>query len=84
MKSITTAELSRDTHCTIDQANESRTPITTASSKGKNAVVISENEESAIEETLYLMGIPGMAESLVAGMAEDATDCVSEDELPWR
>lgn len=40
-------------------------PITITNNKGKNAVLISEEDWKAIEETLYLMAIPGMTESIL-------------------
>ena len=39
-------------------------PITIVNSKGKNAVLISEDEWKNIEETLYLSSIPGLVENI--------------------
>ncbi len=39
-------------------------PITIVNNKGKNAVLISEDEWKNIEETLYLSSIPGYVESI--------------------
>lgn len=83
MTSISATDLRKDLYRTIAQVNESCTPIMVTNSKGKGAVLVGEDEWAAIEETLYLMGIPGMAESLVEGMQADIDDCVSEDELDW-
>lgn len=83
MTSITATDLRKNIYRTIAQVNESCAPVTITSTKGKGAVLVGEDEWAAIEETLYLMGIPGMAESLVEGMATDIADCVSEDELDW-
>ena len=38
---------------------------------------------TAIEETLYLNSIPGIAESILAGGAEPRSECVGEDALEW-
>lgn len=46
-------------------------------------MLIGEDEWAAIEETLYLMGIPGVAESLVEGRDVPAEDCVEESALEW-
>ena len=39
-------------------------PITIVNNKGKNAVLISEEEWKNIEETLYLSSIPGLAQDI--------------------
>ena len=39
-------------------------PITIVNNKGKNAVLISEDEWKSIEETLYLSSIPGLVEDI--------------------
>ena len=41
-----------------------------------------EDDWAAIEETLYIMGVPGM-EKLIAARDEGLDDCVSADELDW-
>jgi prevent-host-death family protein len=53
----------------IDQANESHDPIV-ISGKRHNAVLVSEDDWRSIQETLYLLAIPGMRESLVDAMRE--------------
>ncbi len=83
MTSITATNLRKDIYRTIAQVNDSCTPIMITTSKGKGAVLIGEDEWSAIEETLYLMGIPGMAESLIEGKRTPLEDCVSESDLDW-
>ena len=51
----------------ISDVNANCEPITITNNKGKNAVLIGEADWRAIEETLYLMSVPGMAESIIAG-----------------
>lgn len=41
----------------------------TASEARANAVLLSADDWSAIQETLYLLGVPGMRESILEGMA---------------
>lgn len=36
-----------------------------------------------IQETLYLLSIPGMKESILAGMNQPIEDCISWEELEW-
>jgi len=42
-----------------------------------SAVLISEDVWRSIEETLYLTSIPGMKESIIAGMKENIEDCAT-------
>ena len=83
MTSISATALRRDLYNIIADVNESCTPIAITNSRGKGAVLVGEDEWAAIEETLYLMDIPGMAESLVAGRAEPLDECVDADTLEW-
>ncbi len=51
--------------------------------KRANAVLISEEDWSAIQETLYLDSIPGMTESIIKGAEMSLEDCVAEDMVSW-
>lgn len=83
MGSITATTARKDLYNLIASVNENCAPIAITNNKGKGAVLIGEDEWSAIEETLYLNGIPGMAESLLAGMAEPASECIDANNLEW-
>ena len=64
----------------IDQAAESHEPIR-INGKRNSAVLLSESDWSAIQETLFLLGVPGMRESIREGMDTPVDDC--ETELDW-
>lgn len=64
----------------IDQTFASHEPIT-ITGKNANAVLLSESDWSAIQETLYLTSIPGMRESIVAGLK--APNSEYSKELIW-
>lgn len=83
MSSITATAARKDLYNVIASVNENCTPIAITNSRGKGAVLIGEDDWAAIEETLYLNGIPGMAESLVEGADEPLSECVGEDALEW-
>ena len=83
MTSITATALRQNIYQTIAQVNAESKPIAITNSKGKGAVLIGEDDWAAIEETLFLNNIPGMASILQEGMAQDVDDCVPEDELEW-
>lgn len=64
----------------IDEAAENHQPII-ITGKRKNAVLISEDDWNAISETLFLLSIPGMRESIKDGLNKNISDC-SKD-LDW-
>ena len=49
--------------------------------KRANAILISEDDWRAIEETIYLLSIPGMRESIVEGLNTPVDEC--DDEVEW-
>ena len=49
--------------------------------KRNNAYLISDNDWRAIEETLYLVSIPGMRESIIEGLNTPINECA--DTLEW-
>lgn len=51
----------------IDEAAESHQPVL-ISGKRNSAVLVSHEDWAAIQETLYLVSIPGMRESIIKGM----------------
>ena len=83
MTSITATALRQDLYRTIARVNDESRPIAITNSKGKGAVLIGEDDWAAIEETLYLMGIPGMTETLTEGLATDPADCVPASAFDW-
>lgn len=64
----------------IDQVNEDSQPLTITGQRG-NAVLISEADWQAIQETLYLESVPGVAESIRRARAEGTE--AGSTELDW-
>lgn len=62
---------------TVSDVNEYSRPITITNNRGKNAVLIAEDDWRAIQETLYLNSIPDMAQSILASREEDVSKCQS-------
>jgi prevent-host-death family protein len=69
MTTLTASEARASLYCLIDQAAESHKPIL-ISGKRANAVLVSEEDWNAIQETLYLLAVPGMRESIKDAVAE--------------
>jgi len=58
----------------VSEVNESSQPITITNNRGKNAVLIGEEDWKAIQETLYLNSIPGMSQSILASKEKGISD----------
>ena len=69
MQTLTTSEARANLYRLIDETAQSHQPIVIAG-KRSSAVLVSADDWSAIQETLYLLAVPGMRESIKAGMAE--------------
>lgn len=83
MTAISATKARENIYQLIADVNSNCEPITITNNKGKNAVLIGEADWRAIEETLYLMSIPGMTESIIAGGKTPLEECLSEDEVEW-
>jgi len=64
----------------IDEAATSHEPII-IQGKRRNAVLISEDDWHSIQETIYLLNIPGMRESIREGLATPVEECTRK--LDW-
>lgn len=74
MTGITATEARSKLYRLIDEAAESHQPII-ITGKRNTAVLVSEEDWSAIQETLYLLSVPGMRESIREGMETPVADC---------
>ena len=83
MTAISVTKARENIYQLMSDVNLNCEPITITNNKGKNAVLIGEADWRAIQETLYLMSIPGMAESIIEGGNTPIEDCLSEDEVEW-
>lgn len=64
----------------IDEAASSHEPIL-ITGKRSNAVLVCEEDWRSIQETLYLLSIPGMRESIIEGLKTPVDKCAKE--LEW-
>jgi antitoxin YefM len=80
MSTMTASEARANLYRLIDEAASSHQPVL-ISGKRNNAVLVSEEDWRAIQETLFLLSVPGMRESIREGMDEPVDEC-SED-LDW-
>ena len=80
MKTMSVTQARTHLYRLIDEAKQSGEPIQ-ITGKRSNAVLISEDDWRSISETMYLLSIPGMRESIVDGMNTPITEL--DDELKW-
>ena len=66
---ITASQALANLYRLIDETSESHRPIL-ISGKNSSAVLVSAEDWQAIQETLYLLSVPGMRDSIKKGMAE--------------
>jgi antitoxin YefM len=64
----------------IDAVSQSHQPIIIAG-QSSNAVLLSEADWASVLETLYLLSVPGMRESIREGLATPIEEC--DRELEW-
>jgi prevent-host-death family protein len=64
----------------IDEAASTHQPIVITGKRG-NAVLVSEEDWNSITETLHLLSVPGMGQSIKEGMNEAVPECAKE--LDW-
>lgn len=80
MHNLSASEARANLYRLMDETAASHVPVM-ISGKRNNAVLIAEEDWSAIQETLYLLSVPGMRESIKAGMAEPLSK--SAKALKW-
>ena len=80
MDSLTVTNARKNLYKLIEQTAASHQPVKIIG-KSANAVLVSEEDWEGINETLYLISIPGMLESITKRMQEPLEDCPTE--LDW-
>lgn len=80
MTHLTATEARANLYKLLDEVAETHEPVL-ITGKRANAILISEDDWRAIEETLYLVSIPGMRESIIEGMHTPLDACA--DEVEW-
>ncbi len=80
MTTVTATEARKRLYRLLDEAMESHEPIHITGKRG-GAVLVSEEDWSAVQETLYLLSVPGMRDSIRRGMKTPISKC--EEKLDW-
>jgi prevent-host-death family protein len=80
MPTLSITEARSSLYQLVDNVATSHEPVL-ITGKRANAVLVSEDDWRAIQETLYLLAIPGMRESILEGMQTTIDEC--SDEVEW-
>lgn len=80
MPTLTATEARKRLYCLVDEVRESHEPIQIVGKRG-SAVLISEEDWRAIQETLFLASIPGMRESIRKGLDTPVEAC--DEDVDW-
>ncbi|HQS66976.1 MAG TPA: type II toxin-antitoxin system Phd/YefM family antitoxin [Sulfuricurvum sp.] len=79
-KAITASQARANIFTIMDEAASSHEPIL-ITGKRNNVVMLSQEDWNAIQETLFLVSIPNMKESIIEGMNTPIAEC--SEELEW-
>ena len=80
MTTLNVTEARANLYKLIDDTAINHQPVI-ITGKRSNAVLLAEDDWIAINETLHLLSVPGMRESIVEGMQENLGACATE--LDW-
>ena len=80
MTTMSATEARKQLYKLLDDVAQSHEPVQITGKRG-SAVLVSEDDWRAVQETLYLVSIPGMRESILEGMATPVGEL--EDKLDW-
>lgn len=80
MTTITATEARAKLYSLLDEVAITHEPIL-ITGKRSNAILLSEADWRAIEETMYLLSVPGMRESILEGLNTPLDECL--DEVEW-
>ena len=80
MTTLNVTEARANLYKLIDETTVSHEPVVITGKRG-NAVLLAEDDWNAINETLHLLSVPGMRESILEGMQESIDSAATE--LNW-
>ena len=80
MRTVTATEARQRLYRLLDELAVESEPVQ-ITGKRANAVLVSEDDWRALQETIHLLSIPGMGESIREGLSARLEDCV--EELDW-
>lgn len=82
MRTMPVTKVRQNIYKIIEQVRENSEPIQITSRKG-NAILISEEDWNAMQETLYLLSIPNLKESIIDADKTPLDEWKDEEDLGW-
>ena len=80
MTTLSASEARKRLYRLVDEVKETHEPVQIVG-KRSSAVLVSEEDWRAIQETLYLASVPGMRESIKEGLNTAVEEC--DEEPGW-
>lgn len=82
MDVIRVNEAQKHLDAVINKSVKSHTPVIITGDENQ-AVLVALDDWNAIQETLYLLQVPGLREDILEGMRTPIEECVTKEELDW-
>jgi len=80
MGTLSATEVRKNIYKLIDEVSDSHRPLI-ITGRRSNAVLISEEDWNSIQETLYLLSIPGLRDEITKGLKTSVEEC--SEVLDW-
>ncbi len=82
MQNVSAVAFSKNIFGMLEHTIKFNEPLSVSTEHG-SAVILSGEDYRNMQETLYLLSVPGMRDKLLAGKSERIEDCVPEEEVEW-
>ena len=83
MKSISVTEARADLYNIISEVTKFSRPVMLTNSRGKNVVMVSEDDWNAMIELVSLSNVPGCLDSITDSLNIKKEDCIPESEFKF-
>lgn len=82
MEAINMTNARQNLYSLAERAIETSVPIRIIGKKG-DVVMLSADDYDSLQETVHLLSVPGMRESLLEGMKASVEDCATLEDIGW-
>lgn len=82
LKTVSVTKARQNIYSLMDRTIEESEPVQITGRRG-DVIMISLEDWNAIQETLHLVSIPGMEQSIIEGMNESLDECGTPEDIGW-
>jgi PHD/YefM family antitoxin component YafN of YafNO toxin-antitoxin module len=82
MDTISATNFRKNIFSLLSETITYNTPLQVTTKEG-SAVILSEEDYSALQETLFISSVPGLRDSITEGMNTPLDDCIAEETVEW-